>query len=100
MGGKGAIEYAPLSQEKAVELGSEMLGEFFIYATAASYIVYEYVKSKKKDKARDNTQDEQSVTIIKLNELVNQMEGDITVMKNRLQQLEQSNNTVVKSTKK
>lgn len=99
MGGKGAIEYAPLSQEKAVELGSEMLGEFVIYATAASYIIYEYVKSVKKDKARDNTQDEQSVTIIKLNELVSQMEGDITMMKNKIQQLEQSN-TDAKSTKK
>ena len=42
MGMKGKVEYKPLSEERAVEIGSEILGETFLYSMAAACIVYEY----------------------------------------------------------
>lgn len=87
MGAKGALEYVPLNQEKAVELGAEMLGEFFIYSTAASYIFYEYWKSVSKDKERDETQDEQGMSLNILNGKVKILEEDIERLKNEMEKI-------------
>ena len=58
MGAKGKVEYSHLSDEKAAEVGAEMLGEAFLYGVAASYMLYEYVKSVKKGIEKEtNTND-------------------------------------------
>lgn len=80
MGAKGAVEYRPLSQDKAVELGAEMLGEFFIYMTAASYIFYEYWKGIQKDRERDSTQDEQGTSLDLLEERMRAIENELKKM--------------------
>ena len=51
------MEYAPLNEQKAVEVGAEMLGELFLYSTAASFIFYEYWRSAKKDEIKENATD-------------------------------------------
>ena len=50
MGMKGKVESKPLSEERAVEMGSEIIGEAFLYSVAAAYIVFEYWRSTRKDK--------------------------------------------------
>ena len=55
-GMKGKADYKPLSKERAVELGSEILGETFLYSIAAGYIVYEYWRSVKKDHMKEDVQ--------------------------------------------
>ena len=57
MGMKGKAEYKPLSEERAVELGSEILGETFLYSVAAAYIIYEYWRSVKKEQRKTDEQD-------------------------------------------
>ena len=84
MGAKGSVEYRPLSQEKAVELGAEMLGEFFIYTTAASYIFYEYWKGMQKDKERDSTQDEQGTSLDLLEERMRAIENELKKISEQL----------------
>lgn len=56
MGMHGKVEYKPLSEERAVELGIEILGEAFLYSVAAGYIVYEYWRSAKKDQMNEDHQ--------------------------------------------
>ena len=56
MGMKGKADYKPLTEERAVELGSEILGEAFLYSIAAGYIVYEYWRSVKKDHMKEDAQ--------------------------------------------
>lgn len=58
MGASGSVEYAVLSEERAAELGAEMIGEFFVYGTAASLILYEYWKSVQRGQEKDESQDE------------------------------------------
>ena len=53
---KGKVEYKPLSEERAVEIGSEILGETFLYSMAAAYIVYEYWRSMKKGQRNEDFQ--------------------------------------------
>ncbi len=58
MGAKGKVEYSRLNDEKSAEVGAEMLGEAFLYGVAASYMLYEYVKSVKKGIEKEtNTND-------------------------------------------
>lgn len=56
MGMKGKVEYKPLTEERAVEQGAEILGEAFLYSVAAGYIVYEYWRSGKKEQMKEDTQ--------------------------------------------
>ena len=77
MGAQGKVEYTRLSNEKAAEVGSEMLGEAFIYVVAASYMLYEYGKSiqrgiEKEATTNDSISDIQS-EIAKLNLQVGQL---------------------------
>lgn len=88
MGAKGSVEYKPLSEEKAVELGAEMLGEFFIYMMAASYIFYEYWKGIKKDKERDSTQDEQGTSLNMLEKRTRVMETEMKTLSDQMRDIE------------
>lgn len=63
MGVKGKAEYKALSEERAVELGSEILGEAFLFSVAAGYMVYEYWRGVKKEQMK---QDQQNLHISKL----------------------------------
>ena len=56
MGMKGKVEYKPLSEERAVEVGSEILGESFLFSVAAGYIVYEYWRSARRDQMKEDIQ--------------------------------------------
>ena len=86
MGAKGHVEYAPLSEEKAVEQGAEMLGELFIYGTAAGYIVYEYWKGVKKEHKKDSST---SDNITELQDKIRQLDNEVAQLTTRIRSLEQ-----------
>ena len=87
MGMTGKAEYQPLNEERAVELGSEIIGEFFLYTVAASYIVYEYWRSVKKEQKREEDQLQQ---IVNLEDRTRQLERDLASLRQSAQTLEQS----------
>ena len=87
MGASGSVEYALLSEERAAEIGAEMIGEFFVYGTAASLILYEYWKSVQRGQEKDESQDEKIRKLdSKLTELeieVQKLQKQLTVEKGR-----------------
>ena len=86
MGAKGHVEYAALSEEKAGEQGAEMLGELFIYATAAGYIVYEYWKAVKKEHKKDSSTND---NITELQDKIRQLDNEVTQLTTTVRSLEQ-----------
>ena len=86
MGMKGKMEYQPLSEERAAELGSEILGEAFLYTVAASYIVYEYWNSRRKEQQKTEVQDS---CIAQLQAQTQKLESEMA----RLRQILEHNNT-------
>jgi len=87
MGVTGPTEYKPLKEERAVELGSELIGEVFLYGVAASYIMYEYYKSVKKEQERDDNQDMQ---LAKLHERLKALDVEMDNVKAKVIALEQT----------
>ena len=83
MGMKGK-EYKPLSEERAVELGSEILGETFLYSIAAGYIVYEYWRSVKKEQKK---QDDQNHHISELESRATRLEEQMAGLQKTLESL-------------
>ena len=87
MGASGSVEYALLSEERAAEIGAEMIGEFFVYGTAASLILYEYWKSVQRGQEKDESQDEKIRKLdSKLTELeieVQKLQKQLTIEKSR-----------------
>ncbi len=92
MGAKGKVEYARLSDEKAAEIGAEMLGESFLYGVAASYMLYEYWKSIKKGIEKDtNTSD----NISDLHEQIVKLNNQVDHLTHVVETIKQSNNKVI-----
>lgn len=90
MGMKGTAVYQPLKEERAVELGSEILGEMFLYTLAASYIVYEYWHSVKREQKKE---EDQSNQIIVLEKKTSRLESDVAGLRQIIQELEQARAT-------
>lgn len=86
MGVKGKADYKALSEERAVELGSEILGETFLYSIAAGYIVYEYWRSVRKEQMK---QDEQNLHISELQAQTAKLEQQVTGLQQTLDTLRQ-----------
>ena len=90
MGMKGTAVYQPLKEDRAVELGSEILGEMFLYTVAASYIVYEYWRSVKREQKKE---EDQSNQILVLEKKTSRLESDVAGLRQIIQELEQARAT-------
>ena len=99
MGSKAPIEVQPLTEEKAVEMGSELLGELILFSVGAGFIGYEYFRSVQKGKDKEDSQDN---FIAKLNDRVNEMEMQLKSIKIQLEntKLEKSKNSQNQESKK
>ena len=53
MGAKGPAQVQPLKEERAIEVGAELIGEAFIFSVAAVFVLYEYNKSVKKEAVKE-----------------------------------------------
>ena len=87
MGLSGPAEYQPLREERAVQLGSEIIGEVFLYSVAASFLLYEYYRSVRKDQERDDSQD---LKLVKIQERLKALDKEMNDMKAKVQVLEQN----------
>lgn len=85
MGVEGPTEVKALKVDKAAEIGAEMIGEFFIYSIAASVILLEYWRSSRREQSQDEAQDTQ---IAQLHKTVGRLDGEVTELRKRLEQLE------------
>ena len=74
----GAPLVKPLNEQKAAELGAEIIADTFVYSVAASLILFEYVRSKKKEQDAVDTQNSQ---IAKLNDSIRRLEQEVKNIK-------------------
>ena len=87
MGAKGPAQVQPLKEERAIEVGAELIGEAFIFSVAAVFVLYEYNKSvkkeEKKEQARKKDLEDMKALLDRLNE-------DMSTVKKTLNQPESS----------
>lgn len=97
MGTTGPTHVKPLTEERAAELGAEIIGDTFVYSVAASLIIFEYVRSKKKEQDAEDTQNNQ---IAKLNDSMQRLEREMKDIKKRLSDMDNKRQNAKKDDKK
>lgn len=90
MGTTGPTHAKPLSDERAAELGAEIIGDTFVYAVAASLIIFEYHRSVRKEQAAEETQNSE---IARLSESVGRLENELQNIRNSIENLSSKSNT-------
>ncbi|XP_058958446.2 optic atrophy 3 protein homolog [Pocillopora verrucosa] len=58
MGLAGPEKVPPLSEQKAVDVGAELLGESLVFGVAAALLFLEYRRGQKKEEAKEQKQNE------------------------------------------
>ena len=66
-----------LSDKKAIELGSSFIGEFVVFATAGTFLVFDHLRTAKKEKQR---KEKIRTQIQQLQEKVNNLESQLKEM--------------------
>lgn len=94
MGVTGPTEVKPLSSERAVEIGAEIIGEMVIYTIASSAIIAEYYRSSRKGQKMEETQD---MNIANLKDELKKLNREINIVKRKIHQIEESGLTQQKS---
>ena len=74
MGATGPTHVKPLTDERAAELGAEIIGDAFVYSVAASLVIFEYYRSRKKEQDAEDTQNSE---IGRLSESIKRLESEI-----------------------
>lgn len=85
MGGQGKVEYARLKEERAVEVGSDMIGEMVVYGIAAGVIFYEVWNSRKLAEEKERMSNEEMASV---KDLIVQQECELILLKSRVEKLE------------
>ena len=80
------MEYAPLKEDRAVEVGADMIGEMVIYGIAVGVLFYEFQSNKQQSEERDRAQD---MRIANVRELILQQESELLVLRSRVERLEE-----------
>ena len=97
MGTTGPTHVKPLTEEKAAELGAEIIGDTFVYSVAASLILFEYIRSKKKEQDAEDMQNSQ---IAKLNDSMRRSEREMKDIKKCLSDMDSKRQNTKKVDKK
>ena len=97
MGTTGPTHVKPLTEEKAAELGAEIIGDTFVYGVAASIVIFEYVRSKKKEQDAEDSQNDQ---IANLNDSMQRLEREMKDIKKRLGDMDSKRQNTKKEDKK
>ena len=85
MGATGHTHIKPLKEDKAVEIGAEILGEAFIYSMAASFLLLEYWRSSYREAQLEAEQD-RDIDI--LQEKLKTMEQMVDTINGRISELQ------------
>lgn len=83
MGAKGPAQVQPLKEERAIEVGAELIGEAFIFSVAAAFVLYEYNKSVKKEAAKEG---ERKKDMEKMRAQLDRLGEDMRLVKEALEQ--------------
>ncbi|XP_071160560.1 optic atrophy 3 protein homolog [Mytilus edulis] len=79
----------PLSTDEAMNLGSKLLGEVLVYGVSASFLLYEYHKSSRKEKIKaENRQNENVELQGKIQEYWEITEAEIEQLRRKIFELE------------
>ena len=97
MGTTGPTHVKPLTEEKAAELGAEIIGDTFVYGVAASIVIFEYVRSKKKEQDAEDSQNDQ---IANLNDSMQRLEREMKDIKKHLGDMDSKQQNTKKEDKK
>ena len=81
MGTTGPTHVKRLSDEKAAELGAEIIGDTFVYTVAASMVIFEYHRSRRREQDAEDTQNDQ---IAELTDSLKKLESEMKDIKERL----------------
>ena len=77
LGWNRQIVVKPLSKEQARDLGAELLGEFIVLASAIAITTFEYNRSSRKEKAKEQSQNDKLVHLQRqITELKMEVEKD------------------------
>lgn len=79
------MEYTALKEERAAEVGAEMIGEMVVYGIAAGVVFYEFWSSRRQSEARDRAQDE---LIAGARERAMRQESELLILRSRVEKLE------------
>ena len=88
MGATGPTHIKPLKEDKAVEIGAEIIGEAFIYSVAASFLMFEYWRSSRNEALLEAEQDRD---IDVLQEKLKNVEEMINTINDKIAELQDSN---------
>jgi optic atrophy 3 protein len=84
--GHAARDIKRLDEERAVNMGAEILGEFFVFTVAGLALVAEYARSSNKEKAKDTELNRRflalEMTVVELRDEVHRLQEDnVEIMK-------------------
>ena len=79
------MEYVRLKEERAVEVGADMIGEMVVYGIAAGVIFYEVWNSRKLAEEKERMSNEEMASV---KDLVVQQECELILLKSRVEKLE------------
>lgn len=91
------MEYSSLKEERAAEIGSEMIGEMVVYGIAAGVLLYELWNSRKQAEEKERALNEH---LFNLNDLITKQECELILMKARVEKLESPRRIVTEKDKK
>ena len=97
MGTTGPTHVKPLTEDRAAELGAEIIGDSFVYSVAAGIIVFEYVRSKRKEQDAEDTQNNQ---IARLHDSIRRLEREMKDVRNHLDKMNNKQQSIKKDDKK
>ena len=63
MGLSGPDKVQPLSEQKAVDVGSELLGEALIFGIATVMLVFEYRRGQRKEETKEDLQNQKIIDL-------------------------------------
>lgn len=63
MGLSGPDKVQPLSEQKAVDVGSELLGESLIFGIATVMLVFEYRRGQRKEETKEDLQNQKIIDL-------------------------------------
>lgn len=92
------IRVKPLSEDEAVNLGTKLVGETFVYGVSASLLLYEYNRSSNNEQIKEEKRRYDIATLQrKINEygmITERQEAEIKEMQRKLFSLEDSNKSL------
>ena len=90
MGTEGKVKVIKLTEEKAIELGAEIIGELTIFTISTLIIIAEYSRQSNKSQAKEDNQNEKIKT---LESELDLLKSQMNFQEKRLEQFQKQQST-------